>query len=97
MVLSYESYNDIGDKDKNKISKLETDMKLVKEGINKIFLLNHNYMEDNSHMLTILTKKKTNFDNYFIIISVSSMGFELLCIFMLTAVQYEILLNDRHC
>ena len=57
MVLSYESYNDKRDKDKNKISKLETDMKLVKEGINKIFLLNHNYMEDNSHMLTILTKK----------------------------------------
>ena len=39
MVLSYESYNEVRNEDGNKIAKLETEMKSVKEGINKIFLL----------------------------------------------------------
>ena len=39
MVLTYDSYNELRDEDKQKIDKLETDMKSVKEGMNKIFLL----------------------------------------------------------
>ena len=39
MVLTYDSYNEVRDEDKQKIDKLETDMKSVKEGMNKIFLL----------------------------------------------------------
>lgn len=39
MVLTYDSYNEVRNEDKQKIDRLETDMKSVKEGINKIFLL----------------------------------------------------------
>ncbi|MGD9533895.1 MAG: hypothetical protein AB7V56_09025 [Candidatus Nitrosocosmicus sp.] len=39
MVLTFDSYSEVRNEDKNKITKLETDMKSVKEGINRIFLL----------------------------------------------------------
>ena len=39
MVLSYDSYNEVRNEDKQKINKLENDMCLLKEGMSKIFLL----------------------------------------------------------
>ncbi|HKO63782.1 MAG TPA: hypothetical protein VJU13_01145 [Candidatus Nitrosocosmicus sp.] len=39
MVLSYDSYNEVRSEDKQKIDKLENDMSLLKEGMNKIFML----------------------------------------------------------
>jgi hypothetical protein len=37
MVLSYDSYNEVRNADKQKIDRLENDMKSLKEGMNKIF------------------------------------------------------------
>mgnify|MGYP006264710855 CR=1 FL=1 len=39
MVLTYDSYNEIRNEDKQKIDKLENDMESLKEGMNNIFLL----------------------------------------------------------
>jgi integrase len=39
MVLSYDSYSEVRNEDKQKIDRLETDMKLLKEGMNKMFLI----------------------------------------------------------
>ena len=39
MVLTYDSYSQVRDEDKQKIGKLEIDMSLLKEGMNRIFLL----------------------------------------------------------
>lgn len=42
MVLTYDSYSEVRNEDKQKIHKLEDDMALLKEGMNKIFLLIQN-------------------------------------------------------
>ena len=39
IVLSISSYNDVRNEDKQKIDKLENDMELLKEGVNKMFML----------------------------------------------------------
>jgi hypothetical protein len=39
MVLSYDSYNEVRNEDRQKIDILENDMKSLKEGMNQIFLL----------------------------------------------------------
>lgn len=39
MVLSYKSYIEARDEDKNKMEKLENEMESLKEGMNQIFLL----------------------------------------------------------
>ncbi len=39
MVLTYDSYSEVRKEDKQKIDRLENDMKLLKEGMNKMFLL----------------------------------------------------------
>ncbi len=37
MVLSYDSYNEVRNEDKQKIDRLENQMKSLQEGMNKIF------------------------------------------------------------
>jgi hypothetical protein len=49
MVLTYDSYTEVRNKDKQKIDRLELDMKSVKEGMNKIFLL----IQQNSKLVNI--------------------------------------------
>lgn len=39
MVLTYDSYSEVRNEDKQKIDKLQNEMELLKEGMNKIFLL----------------------------------------------------------
>jgi PP-loop superfamily ATP-utilizing enzyme len=39
LVLSYDSYKEVRNEDKQKIDRLENDMKSLQEGMNKIFLL----------------------------------------------------------
>ena len=39
MILSYDSYNEVRNKDKQKIQSLESDIESLKSGMTKIFLL----------------------------------------------------------
>ena len=45
MVLTYDSYSEVRNEDKQKIEKLEHDMESLKEGMNKIFgLIQQNHI-----------------------------------------------------
>ncbi len=39
MVLSYDSYSEVRNEDKHKINRLENDVEILKDGMNKILLL----------------------------------------------------------
>jgi len=59
MILSFDSYSEIRNEDKNKIERLENDMKTLKAGMNKIFEL----VQQNPILLQIkpeVLDKKTN-------------------------------------
>lgn len=49
MVLSYDSYSEVRDQDKQKIDRLENDIESLKEGMNKIFL----FIQQNPKLINI--------------------------------------------